>query len=61
MLDQQGVGEDSGDERLFWWRRIKVAILGSIGAVVLGSVLVSIYTYTQWGGTPFDRDRKSVV
>ena len=51
MLEQQ---EDAGEERLFSWRRIRVAVLGSIGAVVLGSVLVSLYTYTQWGGTPFD-------
>ena len=54
MFDQHGVAEDAGEERLFSWRRIKVAILGSIVAVVLGCVLVSLYTYTQWGGTPFD-------
>ncbi len=54
MLDQHEVEEETGEERLFSWRRIKIAVLGSIAAVVLGSVLVSLYTYSQYGVTPFD-------
>jgi len=54
MFNQHESAEDTAQERLFSWRRIKVVILGSIAAIVLGSVLVSLYTYSQWGGTPFD-------
>ena len=50
MLDQQGVGEDAGDERLFSWRRIKIMVLGSLAAIVIGLVAVSFYT----GGSPFE-------
>jgi hypothetical protein len=45
---------ETGEERLFSWRRLKIMILGSILAVVIGLVLASLYTYTQYGGTPFD-------
>ena len=54
MLDRPEVEEGTGEERLFSWRRIRIAVFGSLAAVVLGAVLVSIYTYSQYGGTPFD-------
>jgi hypothetical protein len=54
MLNQYKEEDESSQERLFSWRRIKIAILGSIGAVVLGTVVASLYTYSQYGGTPFD-------
>ena len=50
MLDQREVEEETPDERLFSWRRIRIAVLGSIGAIVLGLVVVSLYT----GGSPFE-------
>ena len=54
MLNQSKQEAETSQERLFSWRRIKIAILGSIVAVVLGAVLASLYTYSQYGGTPFD-------
>ena len=53
MLDQHEA--ETGEERLFSWRRIRTLVLGSIAAVVLGLVLVNLYTYSQYGGTMFDR------
>ena len=50
MSDQRGVDEDIGEERLFSWRRIKVLVLGSVAAIVIGLVAVSFYT----GGSPFE-------
>ena len=54
MLNEYKQEDETGEERLFSWRRIRIAILGSIVAVVLGAVLASFYTYSQYGGTPFD-------
>lgn len=50
MLDQREVKEDTGEERLFSWRRIKIAVLGSLAAIVIGLVVVSLYT----GGSPME-------
>lgn len=46
---------DSGDERLFSWRRIRTLIVGATLALVAGLVAVNTYTYLQYGGTMFDR------
>lgn len=46
---------DSGDERLFSWRRIKTLIVGTALAIVAGLVAVNTFTYFQYGGTMFDR------
>jgi hypothetical protein len=54
MLNQYQEEDEVSEEGLFSWRRMKIAILGSLVAIVLGAVLASIYTYTQYGGTPFD-------
>lgn len=54
MLDEHNDEDETGQERLFSWRRIKITILGSLAAVVLGAVVASLYTYSQYGGTPFD-------
>lgn len=48
------VESDDEEERVLSWRRIKIALLGSILAIVIGIIAVSIYTKTQYGGTPFD-------
>ena len=50
MSDRREIDEDSGEERLFSWRRIKVVLLGSVAAIVIGLVAVSFYT----GGSPFE-------
>ena len=50
MSDQHGIDNDTGEERLFSWRRIKIAIVGSIAAIVLGLVLSSLIT----GASPFE-------
>jgi hypothetical protein len=47
--------EESGDEQLFSWRRIRTLILGSALALVAGLVAVNVFTYVQYGGTMFDR------
>lgn len=54
MFNQHQDEDEDGQERLFSWRRIKITILGSLAAVVLGLVVASLYTYSQYGGTPFD-------
>ena len=54
MFNQHQDQDEDGQERLFSWRRIKITILGSLAAVVLGLVVASLYTYSQYGGTPFD-------
>ena len=46
--------EEESEAGWSWWRRIKVAVIGSLAAILLGAVIVSIYTYSQYGGTPFD-------
>ena len=50
MSDQHEVDEHAGEERLFSWRRIKVVVVGSLAAIVIGLVAVSLYT----GGSPFE-------
>ena len=47
--------DDSGDERLFSWQRIRTIIIGSALALVAGLVAVNLFTYLQYGGTMFDR------
>ena len=54
MFNRHQDEDEDGQERLFSWRRIKITILGSLAAVVLGLVVASLYTYSQYGGTPFD-------
>jgi len=48
--------DDAGaEERFLSWRRVRTVIVGSIAVIVIGVLAVSLYTYTQYGGTPFDR------
>ncbi|HVF88924.1 MAG TPA: hypothetical protein VNH22_02580 [Blastocatellia bacterium] len=48
--------DDAGaEERFLSWRRIRIFIVGSVAMVVIGILAVSLYTYTQYGGTPFDK------
>lgn len=47
--------DDSGDERLFSWRRIRTMIIGTVLAALAGLVLVNLYMYFQYGGTMLDR------
>lgn len=49
--DSQG---EEREEKLFSWRRIRTIIIGSIVVLVVGAVLVSLVTYSRYGGTPFD-------
>lgn len=51
MFNQRD-SEESG--RSLTWRRIRTIIIGAVLVVVIGSLAVSLYTYTQYGGTPFD-------
>ena len=46
-------------EPLWSWRRIKILLVGSLVAIVVGLLLVNTYTYFQYGGTMFDRYLKS--
>ena len=50
MLDRDGVEEQNGEERLFSWRRIKIVLLGSIVAILLGLFLSSLIT----GASPIE-------
>ncbi|HKY06027.1 MAG TPA: hypothetical protein VJQ56_14120 [Blastocatellia bacterium] len=52
MFNQQD-SEASG--RSLTWRRIRTVIIGAVLVVVAGALVVSLYTYTQYGGTPFDK------
>ncbi|HWC76222.1 MAG TPA: hypothetical protein VG778_02110, partial [Blastocatellia bacterium] len=52
--DEERDPSDIGEERPFSWRRIRIAAIGSVVAILLGAVLVSFYTWSQYGGTPFD-------
>jgi hypothetical protein len=45
---------DFENEPLFSRRRIKIMVIGSLLALVLGVALANLYTYTQYGGTMFD-------
>lgn|SRR5574342_686600 len=53
MFDQ--TDHDPGDERWLSGRRVRTLLLGALGALVLGFLLVNLYTYVQYGGTMFDR------
>ena len=55
MFNPDSQGDAAGEERLLSWRRIRTIIIGSVAVVVMGVLAVSLYTYTQYGGTPFDR------
>lgn len=46
---------ESGDERVFSWRRIRTLIIGAVFAFVAGLAAVNLFTYLQYGGTMFDR------
>ncbi len=54
MFNQSDNGNGYEEERFFSWYRIKTFLIGSVAVVVLGLLLVSFYTYFQYGGTPFD-------
>ena len=55
MFNSDSQEDVGGEERFLSRRRIVTVILGSIAALVIGVLAVSLYTYTQYGGTPFDR------
>ena len=46
---------DFENEPLFSKRRVRNMIIGSLLAIVLGVALANLYTYTQYGGTMFDK------
>ena len=46
---------DFENEPLFSRRRLKIMIIGTLLAIVFGVGLANLYTYTQYGGTMFDR------
>ena len=50
MSDQHEVDHDTGQERLFSWRRIKIVVVGCLAAIVLGLILSSLIT----GASPFE-------
>jgi hypothetical protein len=51
MFNQQ----DESSGRAVAWRRIRTIIIGAVLVLIIGSLAVSLYTYTQYGGTPFDK------
>jgi len=55
MFNPNSYEDDGGEERLLSWRRIRTIIVGSLAVILVGALAVSLYTYTQYGGTPFDR------
>jgi hypothetical protein len=54
MFDPTDTIEERDEERLFSWRRVKTLVVGSIAVVVACALPVSVYTYSRYGGTPFD-------
>jgi hypothetical protein len=46
--------EDETGKRGELWRRVRTVVIGSVVALLAGSFIVSLYTYFQYGGTPFD-------
>lgn len=40
---------------MFSGRRVRTVLFGSVGAAVLGLILVNAFMYLQYGGTMFDR------
>jgi hypothetical protein len=55
MFNTGPQGDAGGEERLLTWSRMRTIIVGSVAVIVIGALAVSLYTYTQYGGTPFDR------
>ncbi|HYP26221.1 MAG TPA: hypothetical protein VE262_05850 [Blastocatellia bacterium] len=55
MFNPDSKEDAAGEERLLSWRRIRTVIAGSVAVVLIGVLAVSLYTHTQYGGTPFDR------
>lgn len=53
--EDRGSHEDSHDERLFSWRRIRTLLVGSVIMVIGGLVAVNVFMYLQYGGTMLDR------
>jgi hypothetical protein len=47
--------DDSLDERLFSWRRVRTLIVGAVLVALAGLIAVNLFTYVQYGGTMFDR------
>ena len=54
MFNQRDEDEYLEEERFFSWYRIKTVLIGTIAVLIIGSLLVSLYTQSQYGGTPFD-------
>ncbi|MCI0486223.1 MAG: hypothetical protein L0229_06445 [Blastocatellia bacterium] len=54
MFNQRDEDEYYEEERFFSWYRIKTVMIGSVAVIIIGSLLVSLYTQSQYGGTPFD-------
>lgn len=54
VFDQRDEDEYYEEERFFSWYRIKTVLVGSVAVLVIGSLLMSLYTQAQYGGTPFD-------
>lgn len=54
MLDRGQKEDDAGGERLFSWHRVKTMLIGSGAALVLGFLILSFYTYFQYGSSPVD-------
>jgi hypothetical protein len=46
---------DFENEPLFSKRRVRNLIIGSVVAMIVGLGLANLYTYTQYGGTMFDK------
>jgi hypothetical protein len=55
MKDPADKDFDFANEPLFSKRRVRNMVIGAIVAVVLGLALANLYTYTQYGGTMFDK------
>jgi hypothetical protein len=47
--------DNPADDRIFSRRRMKLLIIGTLAALVLGLVLVNSFMYLQYGGTMLDR------
>jgi hypothetical protein len=55
MFDGYDKESAKGSERLFSLRRIMKLLIGSVAALLVGAMIVSLITYSRYGGTPFDR------
>lgn len=54
MFDREQEKDRAGQERMFSWHRIKTILIGSVAALVLGFLILSFYTYFQYGSSPVD-------